>query len=290
MFWDIHFSILNRPSLFLCECSKIMYLCMPLKSVFICYLYRYHSDQSNVSFNNTEINVMVFIIVCCLLCIIITVLYYKWRKSKQQIKAKTLPVTNPMVISIAIGRYDKQPDNPDIDAELPNLDEIRIDIDNVTKLFGKHGLNYQIIPNYDDLNESEYKIRWTEQELVQFLQEQSNKLEQNLSNKEQENHYDGLIVIISCHGMGRYILTSDYKAINQTAIHRIFSGKKPLSRKIPRIFVFDCCSGNNERKLEKRIIEECDQSKSPQAKVIMDTVIRITQRQQKLMIFIVNHH
>ena len=43
----------------------------------------------------------------------------------------------------------------------------------------------------------------------------------------------------------RCILTSDYKIISSTAIRRIFSNNKPSDRKIPILFLFDCCSGDN---------------------------------------------
>ena len=69
-----------------------------------------------------------------------------------------------------------------------------------------------------------------------MLQKQANELEYNLSNEHvQENKYDGLMVIISCHGIKGYIVSSNYKKISKEAIHRIFSGKKPMSREIPRI-------------------------------------------------------
>ena len=62
-----------------------------------------------------------------------------------------------------------------------------------------------------------------------------------------------MIVIISCHGIDdNYIVSSDYKQISKTAIHRIFSGKKPLNRKNPRNFIFDCCSGDYQRDEEIR--------------------------------------
>ena len=46
-------------------------------------------------------------------------------------------------------------------------------------------------------------------------------------------------------------------------MHRMFSGKKPMSREIPRFFVFDCCAGDNERDTESRYNLEKETNKSP---------------------------
>ena len=58
--------------------------------------------------------------------------------------------------------------------------------------------------------------------------------------------------MISCHGFDNDILTSDYKRLSKTDIHRIFSRNKPLNRELPRIFIFDCCSGDAERDYNTR--------------------------------------
>ena len=50
--------------------------------------------------------------------------------------------------------------------------------------------------------------------------------------------YDGLVVLISCHGIKDYIVTSDYKRIDKNAIHRIFSADYPQNRTIPRLFFY----------------------------------------------------
>merc|ERR1712228_241233 len=58
---------------------------------------------------------------------------------------------------------------------------------------------------------------------------------------------DGLVVVISCHGIEHHILSSDEKEIGKEVIHRIFSGKYAENRSIPRIFIFDSCAGSEER-------------------------------------------
>jgi len=60
--------------------------------------------------------------------------------------------------------------------------------------------------------------------------------------------FDGLIVCVSCHGVKDSIITSDIKTIAKTVIHRTLSLKYPKLREIPRIFLFDCCSGSDIRR------------------------------------------
>ena len=43
---------------------------------------------------------------------------------------------------------------------------------------------------------------------------------------------------------------------DKTAIHRIFSLKRPKCRRIPRLFVFDCCSGSQEKDPELRNVND----------------------------------
>ena len=52
---------------------------------------------------------------------------------------------------------------------------------------------------------------------------------------------------MSCHGLENLIVTSDYRTIEKTVIHRIISVKYEKTRDIPRIFLFDSCEGSAER-------------------------------------------
>ena len=101
-------------------------------------------------------------------------------------------------------------------------------------------MNYEIYPKYD-VN-SYIKTRWTLSELKKLFDDRAHELQRNI------DVYDGLFVIISCHGIHDYIITSDCKRFQKSAIHRIFSAHYPGVRGIPRLFLFDCCSGNNERR------------------------------------------
>ena len=62
---------------------------------------------------------------------------------------------------------------------------------------------------------------------------------------------DALIVLLSCHGIDQHILTSDYKKVSKKDIHRTFS-RSGQSRDIPRLFIFDCCSGEKQKLLKTR--------------------------------------
>eukprot|EP01084_Bolivina_argentea_P287369 493097_1 len=76
---------------------------------------------------------------------------------------------------------------------------------------------------------------------MDLLEKYANYLEANI------DLFDGLVVILSSHGITDYIVTSDYKKIQKTAVHRIFTAKRPLNRSIPRLFIFDCCDGSNTK-------------------------------------------
>merc|ERR1712130_335890 len=57
--------------------------------------------------------------------------------------------------------------------------------------------------------------------------------------------FDGLILIISSHGIPDYIVTSDYKLYSRLAIQRTFSFY-PILRTIPRFILFDIEEKNIE--------------------------------------------
>ena len=152
-----------------------------------------------------------------------------------------------MIITIPIGVY-KQNEDTEIEGNFADIEAVNIDVDNIFKVFGPNNMNYDIFPKH-----SYYpKLKWTESEIIQFLRQKATYLENNLNNMDKSKHYDGLLVIISCHGFEGYIVSSDCRKISKTAMHRIFSGSNPLSREIPRIFIFDCCSGQSEKRVWNR--------------------------------------
>eukprot|EP01083_Nonionella_stella_P012109 34365_1 len=126
--------------------------------------------------------------------------------SEMEDETEAISIQHAMVILIAIGEYDDIKDNPnDADEELSalgglnNLDGIEKDIQNLHKLFGPKYLNYTIYPEYN-LNEA-LKVYWTQDEIIDFLNEKATYLENHL------DEFDGLIVVISGHGMKGFICT-----------------------------------------------------------------------------------
>ena len=171
-----------------------------------------------------------------------------------------------MVIAVAIGDYEQNPESPEFEGAVTDLDGILIDIENSVDLFANQ-LNYDIFPNYARESSDIWKQYWTQDEIMELLQEKAMDLDNNL-NDENAKHYDALILIISCHGIDNHIITSDWKKISKEAIHRLFSAKRPKSRKIPRIFIFDCCAGHNDRDYVYRDEESSSDSDSDVAKGI----------------------
>ena len=162
-----------------------------------------------------------------------------------------------MVISIAIGYYEEnqQRQIKNVGGYLEDLVGIDNDIKSVVKLFGST-LNYDIFPSY---NFNDYiKQYWTAKEIMDLFKKQSQIFEDNIAEFDDENgeivngKYDGLVVIISCHGIRDHIISSDYEKIDRTAIHRLFSLKRPKCRQFPRLFIFDCCSGSQQKDSEWR--------------------------------------
>eukprot|EP01084_Bolivina_argentea_P005685 10726_1 len=187
-----------------------------------------------------------------MLIIIVLIWYYKYYKPNKQ----ALYITNALVIVIGIADYeedDNKIDIPEINGTLPDLDGIDRDIKHMVHLFHDQ-LNYDIYPStYLEAIKNEKgnpKQHWTEKELKDFLTDRAHYLERNIE------IYDGLIVIVSGHGIRGNICTSDLKKFSKLAIHRIFSSAHPKSRNIPRLFVFDCCAGNNQQERPTSISDD----------------------------------
>eukprot|EP01084_Bolivina_argentea_P142655 250599_1 len=203
------------------------------------------------------VSLMVFIVMICGFFY-----YYKYYK----IEKKSLYISKGMVILIGISEYDENIHNNEINGYLPNLSGIDEDIKNMVHVFHDK-LCYDIYPSeyLDDINKGYApKQHWTETELNDFLIERAKYLEENIEK------YDGLIVIMSCHGTLRNICTSDYSNFSKLAIHRIFSSSHPKSRQIPRLFLFDCCSGDHQE--EKRIDNKDDVDKDIAKQIKLEDV------------------
>ena len=141
-----------------------------------------------------------------------------------------LKIRNGLVASIAIGNYDN--------ADYINL-PVETDIENL-KNFSKF-LNYNFLPK------SGKKLRWTQAEVMQFLE---NDVANEFTERDADGNlkYDGLVVAVSGHGLQNRIVTSDMRTIEKTAMHRCISNKYSEIRHLPRIFLFDACGGNAYRR------------------------------------------
>merc|ERR1712228_899778 len=129
------------------------------------------------------------------------------------------------------------------------------------ELFG-HRLNYDIFPIIQ--NGDEPKIFWPESELKDFLEERAVYLSNNVG---KGLFYDSLVVIVSGHGVPRYICTSDYRLYSKLAIHRTFSYHANL-RDIPRFVLYNCCQGGNSKEKAVELAEEKEEEATKDGKVL----------------------
>jgi len=165
-------------------------------------------------------------------------IYCFYRRRKEF--GESVNLSNPMVLNLAVAVYDKKPKAPEFDGYVADLIGLEFDLCNTDGLFGDK-LNYDCFPNYDL---AQPKMAWTKAEVVEFLDERAAALEANLRS-DSAVKYDGLVVVISGHGINQQIITSDYKLLSKLDIHRCFSKQgHAFSRMIARIFLFDCCDGN----------------------------------------------
>eukprot|EP01084_Bolivina_argentea_P261194 441295_1 len=220
------------------------------------YLYEKLGIENKEQFYGSIIG-FIMAVLLCLGCLGWFICYYKYIKPKKMREKQTMKIKNACVILICIGEYDNDVSKPEIDGHLNDLDNQQ-DGENMVKLF-HHKLQYDIFPQYDSDSDGRiyFEPNWKVNDLQTFLEERANYLEENINNGKS---YDGLIVVISCHGVNKYICTSDYKKFSKETINRIFSWKHPLTRSIPRFFLYDCCSGS--------YIQEFDQEDDEQQRTV----------------------
>lgn len=180
-------------------------------------------------------SLIVFIAMCVnvLLCC-------KIRKNRDD----SMEIKNAVGVVITIGRYDKKPANPSPHLAHTRLQDLAVEKDHkkLGDLLGPDCLNYEVYPNGTKFHFN--KTHWTEEQLIGLLEDKAKYVSEQI---EQGVNIDGMVIAISGHGMHSAICTSDYQLIDKVAIHRIFSAKYPNLRGIPRLFIFDCCEGSNER-------------------------------------------
>eukprot|EP01084_Bolivina_argentea_P303958 524876_1 len=105
---------------------------------------------------NFEIGLIIGAILLFLTVIVFLIRYCWIQRSK--LLEKTIFITNPMIILIGIGIYDKEP----IEPELENIDlmdlDVDVDIENLMQLFNGHFQYDEIYPEYNSTDE--IKLHW----------------------------------------------------------------------------------------------------------------------------------
>eukprot|EP01083_Nonionella_stella_P276802 940870_1 len=185
----------------------------------------------------------------CVVGSILLVVIRARRKRRARLEALTTYIHNPMVIFVGIAVYEERPDDPQVEGHFRDLGGIDVDSRHVTELFGDK-LNYDVFPK-------QLKVQWTLNEMMEFLKDKADSLESNVNTV-----YDGLLVVLSCHGVTDNVVTSDYQTIKKSAIHRLFTSDKPENRQIPRLFIYDCCDGADDYEIGTFRCESENESES----------------------------
>ena len=73
------------------------------------------------------------------------------------------------------------------------------------------------------------------------------KTRQELNKESNKNKFDGLFIILSCHGDDENIILSDNKKKSRYKIMEWFNGDNiPFMSNKPKIIIMDACRGNND--------------------------------------------
>ena len=159
---------------------------------------------------------------------------FEWIQRKLR-DYKAMDISNPMVIYLAIGDYQNNPSNPEVEGYCENLQGIQKDIFNLRGLF-KELLKYQCYTLYYQDDPEYPKIELEKKEIIDFLKHKAKILAYNV----EAGKCDGLIVCLSGQGYEGNLITSDMGLIDKNSIHRMFS-KYEGSREIPRVILYECC-------------------------------------------------
>merc|ERR1712228_961046 len=183
-----------------------------------------------------------FIIVGITFIIILFMPFCQCLNAQRKRKNLEHPISNALTICVTIGKYKKSENESlnEVEEEMEDLDGIEHDFDHIQDLFANR-LQYEMYPK---LVENEYKMVWNEQQLKAFFESKALYLSQNI---DVGKKFDGLVLIISSHGIPDYIVTSDYKLYSKLAIQRTFA-LHAISRTIPRFILFDTVKKKKEEK------------------------------------------
>ena len=134
-------------------------------------------------------------------------------------------ISNALVLIICARKYD--------DDEMDNLESVKLDMKKMKDLWQEQ-FNYEVITNDITPNENEYYI---DESAVYAKIEVARRL---LSNN--ENQFDGFILIYSGYGHRNGIITSANEDVKLEDIEKKFSAKYLKEFKdCPKIFIIDAC-------------------------------------------------
>eukprot|EP01083_Nonionella_stella_P015973 44668_1 len=216
------------------------------------------SDAFSVSFDRADVFTLseaqiggIVAGACALFAAIASIIFYFYRKAKLLKEAQqrfVYYIRNPMVVFIGVATYKTDVEKKGIDVYCPDLFGINVDYLNIKTMC--RIFKYDLYPKYE-------KYNWTQHEMIEFIEECVATVSQSLNTNVEDdnmksqnksvNGYDGVLFIISGHGYNNNIITSDYQTVNKTAMHRLFSTNYPQLRDVPRVFLFDCCDGDQQR-------------------------------------------
>merc|ERR1712129_568240 len=158
-----------------------------------------------------------------------------------------VPISKPMVVTVAIGEYDEHISNEDFVYEPLNdlTPGIQNDIVNLNNLLHDR-LDYTVFPVMASVEG--IKVRWTKAEFIALIDAKAKEFANNLYDADaNKNGFDALFVSISSHGIDQQIITSDYGMVSKKDIYRRFADSYPASRQLPRVVLFDCCEGSKAK-------------------------------------------
>ena len=132
-------------------------------------------------------------------------------------------ISNALVLIICISQYN----------QLDNLESVKVDMKIMRDLWEKR-FNYTVIANEISKKDNEYFV---DAETIDSKIGDAKKLL-----RDENNTFDGFILIYSGHGYKDGIITSDNQYVKLTEIQKEFSAKKLKKFKdYPKIFIIDAC-------------------------------------------------
>ena len=89
------------------------------------------------------------------------------------------------------------------------------------------------------------KTHWTQDGILSYLK---NDVGAAFFIKKRRKKYDGLLVCVSGHGVRGHVVTSKREYVDKAMTYRSICENYPQFVDVPRVFMFDACSGARERR------------------------------------------